>query len=182
MNEMKMTDGSPTPLGPTWDGRGVNFAVFSRHATRIEICIFEEERGPEVAGLSLPHYENGVFHGYLEGARPGLMYGLRAYGPYAPKQGHRFNPNKLLIDPYARLLSGALVWDDALFVYVVGEDDLSFDTRDSAPFMPKCVVTAPLASSSRSPHKAPHAHLTNRLFAPRAQDLQVAALATGGRT
>lgn len=146
-----MRAGQPYPLGPTWDGRGVHFSVFSAHATRVEICIFDETGEHERARMPLPTRCDDVFCGYLEGAELGLKYGLRVHGPYEPRQGHRFNPNKLLIDPYAKLLSGSLTWDDALFGYQVGEDDLSFDTRDSAPFMPKCVVTHPdsLPSSSR---------------------------------
>lgn len=144
--------GAPAPLGATWDGHGVNFAVFSQHATEVEICIFDEEGRDERSRLRLSQRHNGVFYGYLEGARPGLLYGLRVYGPYDPHRGHRFNHHKLLIDPYARRLFGELTWDDALFGYIVGESDLSFDTRDSAPFMPKCMVTAPLSRELATPY------------------------------
>ena len=151
----RLKRGSPTPLGAHWDGRGVNFAVFSLHAERVEVCLFSEDGARELARLPLPRKTNGVFHGYLPGALPGLCYGLRAYGPYRPEQGHRFNHHKLLIDPYARLLRGALVWDDALFGYTVGEGDLSFDTRDSAPFVPKCVVTASAFPRAQERRPAP---------------------------
>ncbi len=149
----RVLNGSPYPLGPHWDGRGVNFAVFSAHATAIEICLFDETGRVELERIKLPRYTHQVYHGYIEGLMPGQRYGLRAYGPYQPKQGHRFNPNKLLIDPYARQLDGEIIWDDALFGYVVGENDLSFDSRDSAPYLPKCMITAPLPQpqlSSRS--------------------------------
>ena len=143
LGELSMSSGHPYPLGAHWDGRGVNFAVFSAHATQIEICLFDEDGECELTRLTLPTRRGEVFCGYLEGARPGLVYGLRAHGPYEPTKGHRFNANKLLIDPYARQLIGELQWDDALFGYTIGQDDLSFDTRDSAPYLPKSVVTAP---------------------------------------
>jgi len=151
----RLARGRPAPLGAHWDGRGVNFAVFSLHAERVEVCLFSEDGAHELARLPLPRKTNGVFHGYLPGALPGLCYGLRAHGPYRPEQGHRFNPHKLLIDPYARLLRGALVWDDALFGYTVGESDLSFDARDSAPFVPKGVVTASAFPRERDRRPAP---------------------------
>lgn len=138
----------PSPLGPTWDGLGVNFAVFSAHASSVEICLFDESGQRELERIKLPHYRHQVFYGYVEGLMPGALYGLRVHGPYHPAQGHRFNPNKLLIDPYARQLRGELIWNDALFGYVIGEDDLSYDTRDSAPYVPKCVITAPLTHLS----------------------------------
>lgn len=147
--------GWSAPLGATWDGEGVHFAVFSEHATRVEVCLFSPDGREERARLTLPTRRNGVFSGYVRGALPGLCYGLRAHGPYEPERGHRFNPNKLLIDPYARLLRGELIWDDALFGYVVGEGDLSFDTRDSAPFIPKCVVTPPMPLSDHARPRVP---------------------------
>jgi glycogen operon protein len=129
-------------LGPTFDGLGVNFAVFSANADRIELCIFDPSGRRELARHTLPECTDEVWHGYLPGARPGLVYGYRAHGAYAPEQGHRFNPHKLLLDPYAKKLHGQLRWADALHGYRVHSPraDLSFDRRDSAPAMPKGVV------------------------------------------
>jgi glycogen operon protein len=134
--------GQPYPLGATWDGMGVNFAVFSAHAEKIELCLFDRSGRRELARLALPECTNEVFHGYLPNALPGQLYGFRAHGPYQPEHGHRFNPFKLLLDPYARQIAGELRWTDALFGYRVGSPraDLSFDRRDSAAAMPKAVV------------------------------------------
>ena len=138
----KVEAGLPYPKGATYDGRGVNFAVFSEHAEAVEICLFDADGVRETARVRLPEYTNEVYHGYIKGLQPGQLYGLRVHGPYAPAEGHRFNPNNLLIDPYAKQLHGQLTWNDALFGYRIGakEADLSFDERDSAPFMPKCAV------------------------------------------
>lgn len=135
--------GSPYPLGATWDGLGTNFAVFSAHAERIELCLFDPTGRRELARIDLPECTDEIWHGYLPDARTGLIYGYRAHGPYRPQDGHRFNPHKLLLDPYARRLSGTLRWSDALFGYRVNSPraDLSFDRRDSAPSLPKAVVT-----------------------------------------
>jgi len=135
--------GSPYPLGSTFDGLGVNFAVFSAHATRVELCLFDASGKRQLASYDLPEWTDEVWHGYLPGARPGQLYGFRAHGPYAPHDGHRFNPNKLLIDPYAKKLEGALRWTDGLHGYNVRSRrrDLSFDRRDSARAIPKSVVT-----------------------------------------
>ncbi|WP_196259963.1 glycogen debranching protein GlgX [Pelagibacterium limicola] len=127
-------------LGAEFDGNGTNFALFSEHATRIELCLFDPSGLTELHRLDLPAMEGGIWFGYLPGVGPGQVYGYRVHGPYAPEEGHRFNPNKLLLDPYARQIKGEIAWNDALFGYVIGEDDTSFDTRDSAPFMPKAVV------------------------------------------
>ena len=137
--------GLPYPLGATWDGSGTNFALFSAHAERVELCLFDSEGKHEIERIALPEYTHEIWHGYLPDVRAGQLYAYRVYGPYDPEQGHRFNHHKLLLDPYARSLRGALVWDDALFGYVVGDDqaDLSFDTRDSAAFMPRCEVIDP---------------------------------------
>ena len=134
--------GRPWPLGATPDGEGVNFALFSAHAERVELCLFGEGGGAEVARLALRERDGDVWHGFVPGLAPGARYGYRVHGPYAPEAGHRFNANKLLIDPYARRLDGALAWDDAVMGYAVGhaDADLSFDARDSAPFVPKSVV------------------------------------------
>ncbi len=139
----RLAPGSPYPLGSTFDGLGVNFAVFSAHAEKMELCIFEPTGRREIRRYELPEVTDEVFHGYLPEARPGLLYGFRAHGPYRPEEGHRFNPNKLLLDPYAKKIHGQVRWTDALHSYRVGSrrGDLSFDRRDSAPAMPKAVVT-----------------------------------------
>jgi glycogen operon protein len=135
--------GSPYPLGATWDGLGVNFAVFSGHADQIDLCLFDPSGRREIARTPLPECTDEVWHGYLPDARAGLLYGFRAHGAYDPQHGHRFNPNKLLLDPYAKQLAGEVRWSDALFGYRVNSPraDLSYDRRDSAPGMPKGVVT-----------------------------------------
>ena len=134
-------------LGANYDGKGVNFALFSAHAERVELCLFDPSGKTEIARLELPEYTHEVWHGYVPDLKPGALYGYRVYGPYDPENGHRFNPHKLLIDPYARELVGDIDWNDAHFGYELGHDelDLSFDTRDSAPFTPKCKVIDPNA-------------------------------------
>ncbi len=148
--------GTPTPLGATWDGHGVHFAVFSRHAEKIELCLFDGAGHRETARLALPARSGDVWHGYLPGAAPGLAYGYRAHGPYAPSQGHRFNPHKLLLDPYARMLSGRYEWHDAVHGYRDGTPDAphALDTRDSAPYVPRCRVVQLPANGERPPR--PH--------------------------
>ncbi|MEN3363870.1 MAG: isoamylase [Burkholderiales bacterium] len=142
----RLLPGLPYPLGATPDGVGVNFAVFSANAEKIELCLFDPSGRKELARLPLPECTNEVWHGYLPDAGPGLLYGYRAHGPYEPQRGHRFNPNKLLLDPYAKKLSGPLRWNDALFGYRMHSQkmDLSFDRRDSAPAMMKAVVVEDL--------------------------------------
>ena len=132
---------SAGPLGAHWDGRGTHFAVYSESAERIELCLFDAG-GRHEQRLAMPDCADGVWRGYLPNARPGQLYGYRAYVPYEPKQGLRFNPHKLLVDPYARQLAGELKWHDALYGYKVGSPrgDLSFDRRDSAAYVPKAVV------------------------------------------
>ena len=139
----KLDRGAPYPLGATWDGLGSNFAVFSAHAARIELCLFDPTGRREIARFDLPECTDEIWHGYLPNARLGLVYGYRAHGPYNPQEGHRFNPHKLLLDPYARRFVGALRWSDALFGYRIHSPraDLSFDRRDSAPGMPKAVIS-----------------------------------------
>jgi isoamylase len=151
----RVLEGSPYPLGATWDGRGVNFALFSANAERVELCLFDAKGEREVARLALPEFTDQVWHGYLPEARPGLLYGYRCHGPYDPLRGQRFNANKLLIDPYARLLSGPLRWNDCLYGYRASHqrEDLSFDRRDSARFVPKGRVTETL--STRGVHPKP---------------------------
>ena len=134
--------GAPYPLGATWDGQGVNFALFSEHGEKVELCLFDPQGRRETERIALPERTDQVWHGYLPEARPGLLYGYRVYGPYAPEQGHRFNPHKLLIDPYAKASAGVVRWSDALFGYRVNSarEDLSFDRRDSHAGMPKCKI------------------------------------------
>ncbi|MEI7446580.1 MAG: 4-alpha-glucanotransferase, partial [Burkholderiales bacterium] len=141
----RLEPGRAGPLGAHADGDGVNVAVFSRHATRIELCLFDDAGTAELARIELPARTGDVFHGRLPGARPGLVYGLRAHGPYAPRDGHRFNPNKLLLDPHARELVGGFRWNDAVLGYTAGDPDgtFSYDVRDSAPFVPKARVATP---------------------------------------
>ena len=134
--------GNPHPLGATWDGKGVNFALFSANAERVELCFFDARARRELRRMALPEYTNQVWHGYVPDAEPGMLYGYRVYGPYDPPRGHRFNGNKLLIDPYAKALSGTLRWSDAHYGYRVGAPraDLSFDRRDNASGVPKSVI------------------------------------------
>jgi isoamylase len=137
-------EGLPHPRGATWDGKGTNFALFSAHATKVEVCIFDENGEKELERIELPEYTNQIWHGYLPDVRPGSVYGYRVHGPYEPEAGHRFNPNKLLLDPYAVAHVGELKWDPAIFGYKMESgDDTTFDERDSAPFMPKCMVVDP---------------------------------------
>ena len=137
--------GKSYPRGAHWDGQGVNFAVFSRHAEQVELCLFDARGRRERQRIVMRERTDDVWHCYLPEARPGLAYGYRMHGPYRPEEGHRFNANKLLVDPYAKDLVGALRWSDALYGYTIGSKraDLSFDRRDSAPFMPKCRVLEP---------------------------------------
>ena len=137
-------EGRPHPRGATWDGQGVNFALFSANATGVELCLFDETGKRETARIELPEYTDEIWHGYLPEVHPGAIYGYRLHGPYEPDSGHRFNPNKLLLDPYARGHFGDLTWKPAVFGYKLESgDDTSFDERDSAPFVPKCVVVDP---------------------------------------
>ena len=134
--------GAPYPLGATWDGNGVNFALFSANAESVELCLFDAHGGRELERIPLPEYTDEVWHGYLPDVRPGQLYGYRVHGPYDPLRGHRFNPHKLLIDPYAKLLSGTLSWSDTHFGFRLGStrQDMMIDRRDNARFMPKCKV------------------------------------------
>ena len=144
MTSYQLSAGRPNPLGATFDGEGVNFAVFSQHATKVTLCLCDET-GEEVYLVDLAEREGHIWHGYIAGLRPGQKYGYRVHGPYAPAEGHRFNPHKFLVDPYAKQLTGHLAWHDALYGYEIGhaDGDLSFDSRDSAPYMPRCVIEDP---------------------------------------
>ena len=139
----RLWPGNPYPLGATWDGEGVNFAIFSENATGVDLCLFDRpEDEVEAARISLHEWSDQVWHGYLPDVRPGQLYGYRVHGPYDPERGHRFNDQKLLIDPYARAISGQLRWDDAVFGYKIGDpaEDLTPDVRDNARWMPKSLV------------------------------------------
>ncbi len=145
MSTGRVREGSAEAHGAIWNGEGTNFTLFSAHATRVDVCLFTPDGQRELERLTLPEYTDGFWHGFVPGVRPGDVYGMRVHGPYNPEAGHRFNPNKLVLDPYARAHIGALKWAPECFGYTIGAegDDLSFDERDSAPFMPKCVVVDP---------------------------------------
>ena len=134
-------EGRAAPIGATFDGDGVNFAVFSQNATRMQLCLFDAD-GAE-RRLDLPERDGDVWHGRVAGLRPGQRYGYRAHGPYEPAAGHRFNPAKLLLDPYAKRITGHPDWHDALLGHVAGAQGETPDPRDSAPWMPRCVVADP---------------------------------------
>ncbi len=140
---MRIWRGQSYPLGATWDGEGVNFALFSENATKVELCLFDErDATKETHRIPIEERTELVWHAYLPEVRPGQYYGYRVYGPYEPEQGHRFNPAKLLIDPYAKAISGTIEWSDAVFGYRIGDPaaDLSRDDRDTAANIPKGVV------------------------------------------
>jgi isoamylase len=140
---MRVWPGKPYPLGATWDGEGVNFALFSEHATAVELCLFDSpEVTEESHRIRLEEQTDQVWHVYIPGLWPGQHYGYRVHGPYAPQEGHRFNHHKLLIDPYAKAIAGTVEWSDAMFGYRIGDPkaDLSFDTRNNASNIPKSVV------------------------------------------
>ena len=140
----RIAEGQPHPLGATWDGVGVNFALFSANATKVELCLFDQEGLRELERIELPEYTDEIWHGYVPDARPGTVYGYRVHGPWAPEAGHRFNANKLLLDPYAKGHVGQLKWTPEVYGYQwESKDDRVFDARDSAAFMPKCVVIDP---------------------------------------
>ncbi len=142
----ELRPGDPYPLGATWDGEGVNFAIFAEHATAVELCLFDGPDAPtESERIRLPEQTDQIWHAYLPGIKPGQLYGYRVYGPYNPDQGLRYNPAKLLVDPYAKAISRRIDWHDSVYAYTIGDsaEDLSFDERDSAPFMPRSVVIDP---------------------------------------
>ncbi len=143
---MRVWPGKPYPLGATWDGAGTSLALFAEAATKVELCLFDStESTQETARIKLPEYTDHVWHGYFPDVLPEQLYGYRVHGPYDPAKGLRFNPNKLVLDPYAKAIGRDLRWDDALFGYRVGDPagDLSFDDRDSAPFAPLAAVVDP---------------------------------------
>jgi isoamylase len=145
-SKIKHYPGSPYPLGATWDGNGVNFALYTEKATGVELCLFNKPHDEkEVARIKMTERSYQVWHIYIPDLKPGQLYGFRVHGAYEPKNGERFNPNKLLLDPYAKAIAGKIEWSDSLFGYEVGgeEEDLSLSTEDSSPFLPKCVVIDP---------------------------------------
>lgn len=151
----RILEGLPYPLGATWDGLGVNFAVFSAYATKVELCLFDDQGEREIERIELPEYTDEIWHGYLPDARPGTIYGFRVHGPYEPTAGHRFNPNKLLIDPYAKGLVGSITWNPALFGYKMETgDDTTFDDRDSAAYTRRSRVIDPAFTWGR--HQKPN--------------------------
>ncbi|PUZ25907.1 glycogen debranching enzyme GlgX [Chitinophaga parva] len=137
--------GSPYPLGATWDGKGVNFALYADNATGVTLCLFKDPADPNPEMVVFKERTHQVWHAYLPGLQPGQVYGYRVAGPYEPANGHRYNEHKLLIDPYAKAIAGVIDWHDALFGYKIGDaaEDLSFSEEDSAPYLPKCVVIDP---------------------------------------
>lgn len=142
--ETKILTGSPYPLGATWDGKGVNFSIYAENAEGVDLCLFNHTSDPtESVKIRIKERTHQVWHIYVPDLKPGQLYGYRVYGPYDPQNGHRFNPHKLLIDPYAKAVAGVVDWNDALFGYEVGhpDEDLSFSDADSAEFIPKCVIT-----------------------------------------
>ncbi len=146
MTHIHLRSGRPYPLGATWDGEGVNFAVFSRHATRVELCLFSDPTAQkEAVVIPMPARTDAIWHVYVAGLGVGQLYGFRVHGPYAPSEGHRFNANKVLLDPYARAIGRPLTWADAMFGYEIGhaDGDLSFDDRDNARFAPLSAVVDP---------------------------------------
>jgi isoamylase len=144
INKSRLREGLPHPRGATWQGEGVNFALFSAHATRVDLCLFDETGQRETERIELPEFTDEIWHGYVADVHPGSIYGYRVHGPYEPDSGHRFNPHKLVLDPYAKGHFGDLKWNPAVFGYQLESgDDTTFDKRDSAPFMPKSVVVDP---------------------------------------
>jgi len=138
---MRVWPGKPYPQGATWDGEGVNFSLFSEHGEGVELCLFDHaDDAKEAMRVELRERTDMIWHAYLPDIRPGQLYGFRVHGRYAPTEGHRFNPHKLLIDPYAKAISGPIDWSDAIYGYRIGADDLAMDDRDSAAGMPKGIV------------------------------------------
>ena len=144
MDKLEVTNGRAYPLGATYDGQGVNFALFSAYAEKVELCLFDATGTKEISRVAITENDNNIWHVYIKDLAPGQVYGYRVYGPYKPEEGKRFNPNKLLLDPYAKKMIGKLIWHKALFGYDTDSPlkDLSFSTLDSAPYMPKAVVVS----------------------------------------
>jgi isoamylase len=151
----RVKEGNAEAHGALWDGKGTNFTLFSANATKVEVCLFDSAGERELERIALPEYTDLFWHGYIPDVHPASVYGFRVHGPYEPNEGHRFNPNKLLLDPYARAHIGELKWSPECFGYTIGAegDDLTFDERDSAAFMPKCVVVDPNFDWKGQPRK-----------------------------
>jgi isoamylase len=165
VNQYRVEAGSWQSLGATPDADGTNFALFSAHAEGVELCLFDDSGTIETARIALPEFTNEIWHGYVPGLKPGALYGYRVRGPFDPANGHRFNANKLLVDPYARELVGDVQWSSAHFGYVADSEDkdLSFNGEDSAAFMPKCRVVDPTAHDWRNDH-GPDIPWANTIF------------------
>lgn len=163
-NRLQIVAGYSHTLGATWDGKGVNFALFSEHAERVELCLYDDTGKRELARLTLPDCSNNIWHGYVPDCCPGIRYGYRVHGPYQPERGHRFNPNKLLIDPYAKIIDGELKWSDSHLGYKSNSprEDLSFDRRDNSRVMPKSVVVDPAFTWGED--RKPEVHLNDAVF------------------
>lgn len=146
VSRQRIWPGKPYPLGATWDGQGVNFAIYAEHATKVELCLFDSpDASQESMRIPILEQTDNVWHVFLPDAAPGQLYGYRVHGPYEPGEGQRFNPNKILLDPYAKLIGRGTHWDDSLFGYTIGhsDEDLSFDERDSAAHAPLAAVIDP---------------------------------------
>ena len=141
--KIKLSQGKPYPLGATFDGKGVNFSLFSANAKKVILCLFDQSGTEELQQIEISQNDHNIWHVYIEGIKTGQVYGYRVDGEYKPLEGKRFNKNKLLIDPYAKKLIGKLIWHKAIFGYDIDSpaQDLSFSTMDSAPDVPKSVVT-----------------------------------------
>src|SRR5438094_10379800 len=142
---MRLSAGTSARLGASWDGRGTNFALFSANAQRVELCLFDPQGRRELERIELPERTEDVWHGYLNDVSPGQLYGYRVHGPYEPEHGHRFNANKIVMDPYAKSVARTVRWSDEMFGYRVGDEqaDLAFDDRDNAAFAPLTAVIDP---------------------------------------
>src|SRR5258705_8363302 len=169
---MRVWPGQPYPLGATWSGLGVNFAVFSAHATRVDLCLFDSsDAGSPSGSVTLPEHTDMVWHGYLPDVRPGQLYGYRVHGPYDPGAGHRFNANKVVLDPYAKSIGRLVRWDDSVFGYTIGDprSDLSFDTRDNGAYASLAAAIGPAVTwGGRRPPRTP-GH-TTVIYAMHAQE------------
>src|SRR5688572_16867874 len=156
---MRIWPGRPYPLGATWDGRGVNFALYSEHATKVELCLFDSvEDEKEAARIVMPEHTDMIWHVYLPEVRPGQLYAYRCHGPYEPEQGHRFNANKLLLDPYAKAIGRIPEPSDSSFGYILGDEnvDLSFNPENNAADGPlACVVDEAFTWGDDHPPKTP---------------------------
>lgn len=154
MTPFKVWLGKPYPLGATWQGNGVNFAIFSENATGVDLCLFDDVDSPtEQIRIRMTEQSDEVWHVFLPDLKPGQLYGYRVYGPYEPEKGHRFNASKLVLDPYAKAIAGAINWSDEMFGYTLATgDDLQRDYRDDAWGVPKSVVIDPSFDWAKDEH------------------------------